>query len=305
MSVLRYLPLLLVIGCAGVSDRDTDGIPDKLDECPQSAEDKDAFQDNDGCPDLDNDKDGVSDSKDQCPLIAEDRDGFEDADGCPDTDNDKDGLPDLRDRCPNEVEDRDGFEDADGCPDLDNDADGVPDLSDRCPMDPEDMDGFEDSDGCAELDNDKDGIKDSFDKCPNAAETLNGRDDEDGCPDSDADALPEQMELPLRFETGTSQLTFEDKTILDTKVVPGLLAHPEHRVYVYVFLPNVDMELSFYLELLNQRTQSIAAHLQSKGVPAGQVRTRTISEDLLKAQAGTPMDFNASRPVLLKRKNSQ
>lgn len=304
MRYLFILPIFL-LACAGISDRDLDGIPDKLDECPQSTEDKDAFQDNDGCPDLDNDKDGVSDSKDKCPLIAEDRDGHEDGDGCPDTDNDGDGLPDLRDRCPADPEDRDGFEDADGCPEKDNDGDGVLDSTDQCPMDAEDKDGFEDADGCAELDNDKDGIKDSFDKCPNNAEILNGREDEDGCPDTDAEALPEQMELPLRFETGTAQLTFEDNLILETKVVPGLLAHPEHRIYVYVFLPNVDLEPATYLELLNQRTLNISLFLQSKGVPPSQVRTRTITDELLKAQAGTPMDFNATKPVLLKRKNNQ
>jgi hypothetical protein len=167
------------------------------------------------------------------------------------------------------------------------------------------LDKSEDLDGCPDLDNDKDGIRDAFDKCPNEPETVNGREDDDGCPDSDAEALPEQLELSLRFETGTSQLTFEDKLQLDTKVVPGILAHPEHKIYVYVFLSNVDMEMVAYLDLLNQRTQSIAQYLQSKGVPQSQVRTRTITEELFKAQIGTPMDFNATRPVLLKRKNNQ
>ncbi len=98
-------------------DRDGDGIEDLVDRCPDEPEDKDGFQDADGCPDLDNDGDGIPDSRDKCPNEAEDKDGFQDADGCPDPDNDGDGIPDTIDKCPNGPEDKDGFQDADGCPD--------------------------------------------------------------------------------------------------------------------------------------------------------------------------------------------
>lgn len=87
-------------------------------------------------PNADRDSDGIPDRLDRCPVEPEDRDGFEDDDGCPDPDNDKDGIPDTTDRCPNEAEDVDGFEDEDGCPDPDNDKDGVVDASDRCPSEP-------------------------------------------------------------------------------------------------------------------------------------------------------------------------
>lgn len=117
-------------------DSDGDGILDPSDACPRDAEDKDGYQDDDGCPDLDNDGDGVSDATDQCRDEAEDLDGFEDTDGCPDPDNDHDGRLDADDRCPNQAEDLDGFEDDDGCADLDNDNDGVPDSADACPMEP-------------------------------------------------------------------------------------------------------------------------------------------------------------------------
>jgi len=53
------------------------------DQCPDQAEDKDAFEDADGCPDPDNDKDGILDAADDCPLEPEDKDGFVDGDGCP------------------------------------------------------------------------------------------------------------------------------------------------------------------------------------------------------------------------------
>ena len=93
-------------------DTDGDGIPDTLDKCPNQPEDKDGFEDEDGCPDLDNDHDGIPDALDKCPNEPEDKDGFEDEDGCPDLDNDKDGIPDAFDLCPNEP----GPPEERGCP---------------------------------------------------------------------------------------------------------------------------------------------------------------------------------------------
>jgi OmpA-OmpF porin, OOP family len=96
----------------------------------------------------DRDKDGVLDDVDQCPSIEEDRDGFQDDDGCPDFDNDRDGLYDSQDKCPDQAEDFDNFEDKDGCPDFDNDKDGIPDSVDVCPNNPETINGYKDDDGC-------------------------------------------------------------------------------------------------------------------------------------------------------------
>ena len=98
--------------------------------------------------DEDPDKDGILGAADKCPNDPEDKDGFEDDDGCPDLDNDGDGIADEADKCPNEAEDKDGFEDDDGCPDLDNDGDGIPDAADKCANEPETKNGFEDDDGC-------------------------------------------------------------------------------------------------------------------------------------------------------------
>ncbi len=65
----------------------------------------------------DTDGDGLDDERDDCPESAEDADGFEDADGCPEDDNDGDGYPDAADGCPDLAETRNGFQDDDGCPD--------------------------------------------------------------------------------------------------------------------------------------------------------------------------------------------
>jgi OmpA-OmpF porin, OOP family len=98
-------------------DSDNDGVTDDVDKCPDVPEDKDGYQDEDGCPDFDNDGDGIYDSQDRCPDVSEDFDGYQDEDGCPDNDNDRDGIPDSLDKCPNTPEDYDGYHDEDGCPD--------------------------------------------------------------------------------------------------------------------------------------------------------------------------------------------
>ena len=164
-------------------DRDGDGILDPEDGCPDDPEDVDGFEDDDGCPDIDDDGDGILDVDDGCRLEAEDVDRFEDDDGCPDEDNDGDGILDGADGCPDDAEDADGFEDEDGCPDEDNDGDGVADADDSCPLVPEDIDTWEDDDGCPDEDNDGDGFSDADDLCPLDAENVNDFKDDDGCPD--------------------------------------------------------------------------------------------------------------------------
>lgn len=165
-------------------DRDKDAIDDGDDQCPTEAEDRDGYEDSDGCPDADNDLDTIPDKADKCPGRAEDADGFDDLDGCPELDNDKDGIRDVGDRCPTQPETKNGFDDTDGCPDVsDQDRDGVPDDKDSCAADPEDTDGFEDTDGCPDPDNDKDGVPDNQDECVDEPETMNKFEDEDGCPD--------------------------------------------------------------------------------------------------------------------------
>jgi hypothetical protein len=64
-------------------DTDGDGIIDRLDRCPREPEDRDGFQDDDGCPDPDNDGDGIPDSLDKCPNVPETVNGIDDQDGCP------------------------------------------------------------------------------------------------------------------------------------------------------------------------------------------------------------------------------
>lgn len=68
-------------------------------------------------PRIDTDGDSIPDDRDQCPNEPEDKDGFQDEEGCPDPDNDHDGILDVNDKCPNEPETINGINDEDGCPD--------------------------------------------------------------------------------------------------------------------------------------------------------------------------------------------
>lgn len=68
-------------------------------------------------PPRDSDGDGLLDPDDKCPHEAEDKDGYQDDDGCPDPDNDGDKILDAVDSCPDEPEVENGVDDQDGCPD--------------------------------------------------------------------------------------------------------------------------------------------------------------------------------------------
>jgi OmpA-OmpF porin, OOP family len=74
---------------------------------------------------LDTDNDGVVDAQDACSDRPEDRDGFEDEDGCAEPDNDRDSIADGADRCPLDPEAPNGYADQDGCPEVTH-----PDMSD-------------------------------------------------------------------------------------------------------------------------------------------------------------------------------
>jgi OOP family OmpA-OmpF porin len=119
-------------------DMDHDGVPDDLDQCPEIPEDRDGFEDSDGCPDIDDDNDGIVDKEDACPRVP----GVESSDpkknGCPAEDRDHDGIPDSSDACPDEWGEASADPKMNGCAQKDRDGDGIPDRLDKCPDQPED-----------------------------------------------------------------------------------------------------------------------------------------------------------------------
>jgi outer membrane protein OmpA-like peptidoglycan-associated protein len=252
-------------------DNDGDGVADGRDGCDDEAEDADGFADADGCPEPDNDEDGVADADDRCPTEAEDQDEFEDEDGCKDEDDDGDGVPDVRDACTTDPEDQDGFEDENGCPDPDNDGDGKLDAQDRCPNEAEDRDGFEDDDGCPDPDDDQDGVLDASDRCNGEAETINGRDDDDGCPDPGVAAFSWQGDVLQarrgpRFAAGASTLPPRSESI-----VAQLAQHVRARVgarFVVLGFGDRPVEDDAMRTLARARAEVIKAALVAGGVPA-------------------------------------
>ena len=185
-------------------DQDHDGVPDDVDQCPDLPEDKDGFEDSDGCPDVDNDDDGILDKEDACPNVKGSESPDPKKNGCPGNDADQDGIPDDVDACPNQKGPHSDDPKKNGCPNNDRDGDGVPDDVDKCPDQPEDKDGFEDGDGCPDPDNDGDGISDKADACPSVAGEPSSDPAKNGCPnadhdgdtyDNDVDKCPEDPEV--------------------------------------------------------------------------------------------------------------
>jgi len=244
-------------------------------------------------PDVDTDGDGIPDSADRCPNEPEDKDMFEDTDGCPDLDNDHDGVPDAADKCPLDAEDKDGFEDADGCPDKDNDGDGIPDATDKCPDLPEDKDGHDDLDGCPDLDDDKDGIPDSRDKCPEEPETINGIADDDGCPDRGDSAIvlsPDRIETldAVVFERSKPAVIAKSSGNLLGQVGATIRAHAEIvrvRVTCYVNpTGNYDKDQ----ELSDKRAQAVRDWLIQWGIDGKRVEARGFGGTKPLAPANSP-----------------
>ena len=211
--------------------------------------------------DRDSDRDGVANRSDACPYEAEDKDGFQDLDGCPDTDNDGDGVPDASDKAVDQAEDKDGFQDDDGAPDPDNDGDGILDASDRCPDAAEDKDNFQDDDGCPDADNDGDGVIDTKDQC---AETPQGvAVDTLGCP-TVAKIEQARVLASIRFRADTATLEPASFASLDS-VAASLRAYPAVDVEIQGHTSDAGPP-DKNLQLSQQRAEAVAAYLVSKGV---------------------------------------
>jgi OmpA-OmpF porin, OOP family len=238
------------VAAVGPGDQDGDGIPDQRDECPTRPEDKDGYQDNDGCPERDNDSDGLDDPVDECPNKAEDKDNFEDQDGCPDEDNDKDKLSDPVDQCPDLAEDPDGNADDDGCPDCDDDGDGVA----ECP--------------------------EPLDKCPGEKGQP-----PDGCKYKNVVVTDTRIEIKqtIFFETGRATIKSVSFSLLD-EVAQALKDNPSIRVRIEGHTDSQGKD-RYNLKLSRGRAASVRKYLIGRGIAArrmvskGYGETRPVSDN--------------------------
>jgi outer membrane protein OmpA-like peptidoglycan-associated protein len=260
------------------SDRDGDGVPDREDRCPDVPEDRDGYEDQDGCPELDNDQDGIGDDIDQCPNQPEDKDGFQDVDGCPEPDNDGDGITDASDRCPNVAEDRDGFEDQDGCPEADNDKDGVLDGEDGCPNLP----GTKESGGCPDRDGDQ--VDDQHDDCPDVP----GPADNKGCPVHKNVKVTESklvIEQKIFFAHDSTKILPKSFPLLD-EVAKVLQEHAKLRVRVEGHTDSSG-KADYNRRLSEGRAQAVRDYLVARGIAVGRLDAKGYGPDL-------PIDTNAT-----------
>jgi outer membrane protein OmpA-like peptidoglycan-associated protein len=289
-----------------IGDRDGDGIKDDVDRCPDEPEDRDRFEDDDGCPDPDNDHDGILDEDDRCRNIPEDRDGVQDEDGCPEGnpgDRDSDGILDHLDRCPDDAEDFDSFEDGDGCPDLDNDRDKILDLDDLCPLVPEDRDGFDDEDGCPDTDNDRDRILDQSDRCPNEPETYNNVDDRDGCPDKDDPRalIVEQkgridILKPINFEYDRDVIKRDSYRILDA-IVAALQGSSGIELLEIAGHTDEQGNDAYNLDLSIRRAAAVLRYLTEKGVAPNRLESQGYGETVPVDTRSNPVAWAKNRRV--------
>ena len=199
------------------ADRDGDGIPNDVDNCPVTRNADQADMDGDGIGDVcdsDRDGDGVIDAQDNCPRAANadqrNPDGDALGDVC-DPDVDGDGTLDEADNCP--------FIANAGQADFDNDG-----IGDACDDDADGDGTLDDIDNCQRLNNpsqgdfDGDGIGDACDNCAFTANAL--QEDHGGVgaaagPDGIGDACQ------CGDVTGDGKVTLGDSAvILRSRLVP-------------------------------------------------------------------------------------
>lgn len=319
-------------------DADGDGVADLSDRCPEHREDRDGFQDWDGCPDEDNDNDFVIDRIDRCPLEAENINGVMDGDGCPDhgADEDLDGVDDADDLCPLEPENRNGLRDGDGCPEVgwvgrplpagadaaaamaaaadgeaalswipplpqggDVDGDGLDVYEDDCPNEAEDFDGVLDGDGCPELDEDLDGILQPDDQCPQEAEVFNGFDDEDGCADDVPKKLVDLSGIIRGIQFGSGSADLLSSSFPILREVVEALLEDEGLLLKIDGHTDAQGDRQKNLDLARTRAEAVAAWLQSEGVAQDRMTVEGFGPDQPVATNDTEAGRQENRRVEL------
>lgn len=236
-----------------IKDRDGDGVPDNVDQCPKVPGSKEAF----GCPDRDGD--GIPDKDDRCPDVR----GVAANQGCPAVDTDGDGIPDAEDKCPTVK----GSSKYQGCPIPDTDGDGINDEEDRCPLVP----GLLRYHGCPIPDTDGDGVNDEIDQCPNEPGPASNH----GCPEKKLTTA-----VIEKIKTVTHKIQFEyNKAIL----LPSSNAALDEVVGILNSDPTVKLTIEGHASMegrpaVNQtlsenRAVAVRNYLVAKGVDAARLTT--------------------------------
>jgi outer membrane protein OmpA-like peptidoglycan-associated protein len=287
VGAIGYVPL------RPPGDEDDDGVDDDHDGCVDKPEDRDKWQDEDGCPDPDNDGDGVIDGADRCPSEAEDPDNFESEDGCPDVDNDRDAIADTVDACPDQPGPPSREPGSNGCPD--QDGDGIADAADACPAVAGVASGEAGKNGCP-ADLDGDGILDTEDACPDAAGEGNPDRQRHGCPKARVERGQIKILERIEFVSGKAVLAASSTGILEA-VQAILTAHPEiSAVSVEGHTDNKGAEKANET-LSRRRAESVKRWLVARGIPATRLEVRGFGETRPIDTNDTPEGRAANRRV--------
>ncbi|MDR3653739.1 MAG: thrombospondin type 3 repeat-containing protein [Paludibacter sp.] len=304
----------IIFSFGAPKDADGDGVPDKLDKCPNTPKGVkvDAF----GCP-VDTDGDGVADYQDKCPNTPA---GVKvDANGCP-LDTDGDGVADYLDKCPDTPA---GVKvDANGCP-FDSDGDGVADYLDKCPDTPAGVQV--NAEGCP-LDTDGDGVADYLDKCPNTPKGVAV--DANGCPlDRDGDGIPDYLDkcpdVPgvaankgcpevkaetkkifaqalqgIQFESSKDVIKKSSYSILN-QVVKVLKENPSYNVEINGHTDSQGVAAK-NLDLSQRRAEAVKAYLTKNGIDASRLTAKGFGQTMPIADNGTAAGRAKNRRVEFK-----
>ena len=276
------------VGCP--LDEDHDGVPDYLDHCLGTVPEAIGFVDSVGCA-LDTDGDGVEDYKDECPNTPEAAWGKVDSVGCP-LDTDGDGVPDYLYECADTPEAAYGSIDQKGCP-IDTDGDSIPDYLDECPGTPEAAWGLVDEKGCP-LDTDGDGVPDYKDECPNTPEKARGYVDARGCEqDMDGDGIMDyEDECPLvpgpKANKGCPEIKREVRTLLQ-KAMQGIEFETGKATIKKKSFPLLDQIAAIFIENSNYIIE-VQGHTDNTG-------KAEMNKKLSDQRANSVMDYLVKKGV--------
>jgi outer membrane protein OmpA-like peptidoglycan-associated protein len=268
MECMPVLPAMAMHNC----DRDSDGIVDQLDLCPDTPGVMEAR----GCPDRD--WDGIPDKLDKCPDVW----GTRRFEGCPDTDGD--GIPDHLDSCVFVP----GLVQFNGCPDFDND--GIPDHKDSCRALP----GPKEFNGCPDTDHDS--LPDNIDKCPRDP----GPKWNKGCPEikESVKKLFEQALTGVQFQTNKSIILPKSFPILDN-VAKVMRENPTYFLVINGHTDNQGDDMK-NMKLSDDRANAVRLYLIKKGTSAERLESHGFGETMPIDDNETPEGRARNRRVEFK-----
>ena len=255
-------------GCPLPNDRDRDGFVDPEDLCVDVPAGKRPDPARPGCPLGDKDGDGVLDPDDICPIEPAGKVPDPARKGCPAGDGDQDGVLDPEDLCPTEPAGKVPDPARRGCPDKDSDGDGVFDSQDQCRdvhagLMPDPMRA-----GCPSPDRDGDSIADPVDACPDKKGAPSSDPKRNGCPGL---VVVESGQIVILkqvfFATNKDTILKLSYPVLDA-VATALKAFPHiKKVRVEGHTDNQG-KADYNTDLSDRRAKSVMAYLIVKGVEA-------------------------------------